>query len=140
MYDIEKEFWHKVACTGEIPPPRYGHSAHVFVSRMFIFGGRGAKGALYKDVYFLDLVEWKWSSVNALSKGPSGRLFHAAEQVGRKIVIHGGWDGTVAFDDMYIFNTDSFSWSTPKTSGFSPSARYGQVRITLIHSSLRLHY
>ena len=38
------------------------------------------------------------------------RFNHASELVGRKIVIHGGWDGSHTFDDFWIFNTDSFSW------------------------------
>ena len=38
------------------------------------------------------------------------RFFHAAEVVGRKIVIHGGWDGSQVFNDTWIFNTDTFVW------------------------------
>lgn len=60
-------------CAGEVPPPRYGHSAHIVGSRMFIFGGKGADGALFKDVYFLDLLEWIWVPVNTLSQGPAPR-------------------------------------------------------------------
>ena len=78
------------------------------------------------------------------------RFFHAAEVVGRKIVIHGGWDGAQVFNDTWIFNTDTFVWiqvnnpvrvslipcgqlfisqifEQPKTTGFGPSARYGHT-------------
>lgn len=55
------------------------------------------------------------------------RFFHAAEIVGRKIVIHGGWDGTEVFNDMWIFNTDSFVWMQPRISGFGPTPRYGHT-------------
>lgn len=54
-----------------------------------------------------------------------GRFYHASEVVGRKIVIHGGWDGEEVFGDLWIFNTDSFVWMTPRTAGFGPSPRYG---------------
>jgi host cell factor len=37
--------------------------------------------------------------------------------VGRKIVIHGGWNGSEVFNDLWIFNTDSFVWTQPKTAG-----------------------
>ena len=40
---------------------------------MFVFGGKGAGGAVYKDVVFLDLLEWIWIPVNTLSDGPCGR-------------------------------------------------------------------
>jgi host cell factor len=93
---------------------------------MFIFGGKGANGAMYNDVFFLDLVEWVWVPVSPLSVGPSPRFFHAAELVGRKIVVHGGWDGDLdCFNDLWIFNTDSFAWMQPRTSGFGPTPRYG---------------
>jgi len=94
---------------------------------MFIFGGKGVAGAMYNDVYFLDLVEWIWVPVATLSTGPVPRLFHSSTLVGRKLVIHGGWNGVTIFNDMWIFNTDSFGWMQPKTSGFAPSPRYGHT-------------
>ena len=45
------------------------------------------------------------------------RFFHASDVVGRKIVVHGGWDETNTYGDIWIFNTDSFTWMQPKTSG-----------------------
>jgi hypothetical protein len=125
LLDIKNCKWHKMTCSGQLPAPRYGHSACIIGSRMFIFGGRGENGALYKDVVFLDLIEWFWIPVSALADGPCGRLLHASEAVGRKIVIHGGWNGNEIFNDMWIFNTDSFTWMQPKTSGFGPTPRFG---------------
>jgi hypothetical protein len=29
------------------------------------------------------------------------------------------------YDDLWIFNTDSFAWIEPRTTGFAPSGRYG---------------
>ena len=126
ILDIEKLAWHKVACSGQLPAGRYGHSAHIVGSRMFVIGGKGANGAMYNDVFFLDLVEWVWVPVSPLSLGPTPRFFHASTLVGRKVVIHGGWDGDQeCFSDLWIFNTDSFSWMQPRTSGFGPTPRYG---------------
>jgi hypothetical protein len=92
---------------------------------MFIFGGKGPRDIVYKDVYFLDLIEWVWVPVNTISNAPSPRFMHASEVVGRKIVVHGGRDNDVLFDDLWIFNTDSFVWMQPRTAGFGPSPRYG---------------
>eukprot|EP01041_Mallomonas_annulata_P013604 gene13604-28896_t len=127
LFDIENVAWHNMTCSGEIPSPRYGHSAQIVGSRMFIFGGKGPNGILYKDICFLDLVEWIWVPVSTLSLGPSARMNHASELVGRKIVVHGGWDGNDVFNDFWIFNTDSFAWMQPKMSGFAPSARFGHT-------------
>jgi hypothetical protein len=72
--DIEKLMWHKVTCNGEVPGPRYGHCTHILGSRMFIFGGKGPKDTVYKDVYFLDMLEWVWVPVNTISNSPPPRF------------------------------------------------------------------
>lgn len=53
------------------------------------------------------------------------RFWHASEMVGRKLVVQGGWNGSDVFNDLWIFNTDSFAWIQPRTAGFAPSPRYG---------------
>lgn len=117
--------WHKVTCGGELPAPRYGHSAELVGSRMFLFGGMGENGPL-RDIQFLDLIEWAWVTVSSTSVGPSPRLNHASLLVGRKIVVHGGWDGVRrCFNDLWVFDTDSFTWLNPRTAGLAPVPRYG---------------
>mmetsp|Transcript_7680 Transcript_7680/g.8384 ORF Transcript_7680/g.8384 Transcript_7680/m.8384 type:complete len:356 (-) Transcript_7680:842-1909(-) len=127
LLDNEKLIWHKIPCTGEVPGPRYGHSCHLLGSRMFIFGGKGPRDVVYKDVYFLDLIEWVWVPVNTISNAPAPRFMHASELVGRKIVVHGGRDNEEVFNDLWIFNTDSFVWMQPRSAGFGPTPRYGHT-------------
>jgi N-acetylneuraminic acid mutarotase len=71
-------------------------------------------------------IPWHQLSVFVMFLFPF-RFFHAAELVGRKIVIHGGWDGSEVFSDLWIFNTDSFVWMQPRSAGFGASARYGHT-------------
>lgn len=127
VLDVGKLAWHSVVCSGQIPPARYGHSAKIVGSRMFVFGGKGKNDKVFNDMYFLDLIEWIWVPVSSISARPNPRFNHACELVGRKIVIHGGWNGHECFDDFWIFNTDSFGWMLPKLSGFAPSARFGHT-------------
>ena len=58
VLDWETSTWHDVRCAGDIPPARYAHSAVLVGRRMFVFGGRGDNGTLFKDMYLLDLDEW----------------------------------------------------------------------------------
>lgn len=88
LLDVNKLMWHKVVCTGEIPGPRYGHSCHLIGSRMFIFGGKGPKDLVYKDVYFLDLIEWVWVPVNSISGGPSARCVSFVDVVSSYHIIN----------------------------------------------------
>lgn len=127
VLNIENLEWKKVNCDGEVPPPRYGHTAHLVGSRMFIFGGKGPNGVVYRDTYYLDIETWVWVLVSPSSTSPNARFFHASELVGKKIVVHGGWDGNEVFDDLWVFNTDLFSWMKPRTAGFGPTSRYGHT-------------
>ena len=96
-------------------------------SRMFLFGGKGESGVM-RDIHFLDLVEWTWVPVSATSAGPSPRMNMASLLVGRKIVVHGGWDGTKkCVNDLWVFDTDAFTWLNPRTAGLPPVARYGHA-------------
>ncbi|CAM9498715.1 unnamed protein product, partial [Phaeothamnion confervicola] len=129
VLDLESNVWHSVLCRGEPPEPRYGHACQLVGSRMFVLGGKGPKGKLYRDVYILDMAGgWTWVLVSATSVGPSPRLGSASVLVGRKIVIHGGWDGHGnCCADLWVFDTDSFAWLKPRTAGFPPGPRYGHT-------------
>ena len=98
---------------------------------MFVFGGRGLSGEIYRDVYFLDLTDMSWNLVTPISSGPAARMFHASVLVGRKLVIHGGWDGeAVCMDDIWIFDTETCAWMRPQTAGFAPTARFVVIHLT----------
>mmetsp|Transcript_108514 Transcript_108514/g.315589 ORF Transcript_108514/g.315589 Transcript_108514/m.315589 type:complete len:339 (-) Transcript_108514:616-1632(-) len=127
VFDAESSTWHLVNCRGELPAPRYGHTVELVGSRMFLFGGKG-EGGVMRDIHFLDLVEWTWVPVSATSAGPSPRMNMASLLVGRKIVVHGGWDGTKkCVNDLWVFDTDAFTWLNPRTAGLPPVARYGHA-------------
>lgn len=48
--------------------------------------------------------------------------------MGRKIVVHGGWDGRLrCMGDLWVFNSDTFTWLQPQTRGLPPTPRYGHA-------------
>lgn len=64
------------------------------------------------------------SHPSALARVRECRLNHATLLVGRKIVIHGGWDGSSStMNDLWVFDTDSFAWLQPRVGGLAPSPR-----------------
>ena len=60
------------------------------------------------------------------------RFFHASEVVGRKIVVHGGWNETDTLGDIWIFNTDSFTWMQPRTSGTTVKHLLGGLGVIIV--------
>lgn len=51
--------WKRKNCKGTPPLGRYGHTALIHEGKMLIFGGRGEKGAYYRDTMSLDLKKKK---------------------------------------------------------------------------------
>ncbi|KAG5184193.1 hypothetical protein JKP88DRAFT_255581 [Tribonema minus] len=126
LVDAEKLSWQPVQCSGTPPEPRYSHCCQLVGSRMFVIGGKGRGSKLFRDVWFLDLLSWTWYPVHPTTIGPTARFGHASTLVGRKIVVHGGWNGSdTCYGDLWVFNTESFSWLQPKTGGIAPCARFG---------------
>lgn len=53
IFDTESRQWQEMECTGETPPPRSYHTAHMVDSCMFVVGGR-MQDVEDSDVYMLD--------------------------------------------------------------------------------------
>ncbi|CEG43878.1 Kelch repeat-containing proteins [Plasmopara halstedii] len=118
----------------ELPAPRYGHSAILLNEdkRMFIFGGRGVEGEAFRDIYFFDLKALAWMQVQWTTDSPAGRYGHAVASVDKeKMFIFGGWDGKKSMNDMWSFNSKSFTWRRPKCSGQPPTPRHNLSMIDL---------
>mmetsp|Transcript_62429 Transcript_62429/g.135294 ORF Transcript_62429/g.135294 Transcript_62429/m.135294 type:complete len:173 (+) Transcript_62429:390-908(+) len=73
------------------------------------------------------------------SGSPSGRYGHTANLVdSKKMFVFGGRDNKKFFQDLYVLDLELMSWTQPKTSGPSPSAR-AQHASLLVGSNLLVH-
>jgi len=60
-------------------------------ARVITFGGKGAKGKLFRDLNALDPLTMTWYQGPAQGGCPSGRFGHSADLVdGTKMMIFGG--------------------------------------------------
>ncbi|CAG8666797.1 19843_t:CDS:2 [Dentiscutata erythropus] len=48
---------------------------------------------------------------------------HSSTLVDKRLFIFGGGDGPEYFNDLYVFDTDTLTWTKPKTTGNIPSRR-----------------
>jgi len=77
--------------SGQIPPPRDGHSACVIGDNMFIYGGYvESQHRFCSDVYNLNLKTMKWRIMEARGESPRYRDFHTSTAIGDKIFVFGG--------------------------------------------------
>ncbi|OQR88806.1 hypothetical protein THRCLA_10088 [Thraustotheca clavata] len=140
VLDLETSTWSQIKCEGKSPAPRYNHSATLVGSKMFIFGGKGDKGKVFRDMHYLDLENWHWFVVNWTTESPSERFGHADLAVGTKLVISGGWDGqSKTFKDLWVFDTETFAWIKPKVGGNPPTARHGHKMCLLDNGHIVLY-
>jgi len=61
-FDLIKKLWMKVNCVGSIPTPRADHSAVIYGSTMWVFGGASNTGYL-NDLYSFNIETVKQSNI-----------------------------------------------------------------------------
>ena len=71
--------WEKLEASGEVPGPRYGHSATYLLSKNKIvyFGGQD-QTAQFNDVGMLDIASMAWSTPTVKGTPPIVRMKHTA--------------------------------------------------------------
>ncbi|GAW82424.1 protein phosphatase containing kelch-like domains [Plasmodium gonderi] len=123
---------------GDIPAPRFGHTAtYLGNNKVAIFGGAIGDAGKYNitdDIYIYDLSQNKWKKLST-ENTPSARAAHAAACVDeQQLVIYGGatGGGSLSLDDLYILDLrkeQRYSWMTVPTKGVTPGRRYGHVMV-----------
>ncbi|KAL8056978.1 hypothetical protein ABFX02_04G153600 [Erythranthe guttata] len=110
ILDADTLVWCKLNTTGQLMPPRGGHTTIAFGNKLFVFGGFSDEQSLYDDVYMLDIETGAWTKILANGEGPSGRFSMAGEsldpEMGGVLVFIGGCNKNLeALDDIYYLHT-----------------------------------
>ncbi|CRG94858.1 protein phosphatase containing kelch-like domains, putative [Plasmodium gallinaceum] len=123
---------------GDIPAPRFGHTAtYLGNNKVAIFGGAVGDAGKYNitdDIYIYDLTQNKWKKL-LTENTPTARAAHAAACVDeQQLVIYGGatGGGSLSLDDLYILDLrrePRYSWMIVPTKGVTPGRRYGHVMV-----------
>ncbi|XP_061720861.1 kelch domain-containing protein 4 [Cydia pomonella] len=139
FFNPSSNTWRRVKAPGA-PPPRSGHQAVATPANkgeLWVFGGEFTSLSEtqfyhYKDLWCYSLAENKWEKVVA-ANGPSARSGHRMVQLGRRLVVFGGYtdDGRECryFDDVYSFCLDTRAWTKLAPSGRGPSPRSACVMV-----------
>ncbi|KAK7265876.1 hypothetical protein RJT34_33501 [Clitoria ternatea] len=110
ILDTDTLIWRELNTSGQLLPPRAGHSTVSFGKNLFVFGGFTDAQNLYDDLYMLDIDTGVWTNVTTTSNGPSARFSVAGDCLdpfkGGVLVFIGGCNKSLeALDDMYYLHT-----------------------------------
>merc|ERR1719476_1258966 len=97
---MDNREWIEIPTTDNVPMGRFGHSAVVYHSEMFIFGGVDKRQARFADLCEFNYDSRSWARVKTFGDPPSARTFHRAVMYGGAMYILGGFDGARR-NDMY---------------------------------------
>lgn len=143
FYNIKKNEWHKVTAPGA-PPPRSSHQAVMLKQgggQLWIFGGEFSNRTQsqfyhFKDLWMYSLKEKKWDKIKCVG-GPSARSGHRMVAYKKMLVLFGGFNDNTRdykyFNDVYIFNLETYSWSKIDVSGKAPAPRSGCIMVSTPH-------
>ncbi|KAF8499838.1 hypothetical protein F5888DRAFT_1802298 [Russula emetica] len=121
--------------TGDVPSPRYGHSAVLSSTILLIWGGVKSfndqikqNQALDDSLYLLNLgtshllmsISREWTRIVVNGPGPGGRCFHTMTLVGSKLVVFGGRTAKGRLNDIWALDLDCLN-SNPFWESYEPT-------------------
>uniref|UniRef100_A0A0K8TG65 Kelch domain-containing protein 3 n=1 Tax=Lygus hesperus TaxID=30085 RepID=A0A0K8TG65_LYGHE len=119
-------------------PKRVNHAAAAVGETIYTFGGYctgdlsmyHSKGLI--DVHALSIHHLVWREIprpaqdsEQYSLAPFQRYGHTAVAYGKNIYIWGGRNDEFACNQLFVFNTETWLWSAPQTTGVIPCSRDG---------------
>ncbi|KAL9968447.1 hypothetical protein ACROYT_G026824 [Oculina patagonica] len=144
-YEVKKSYKYSILnCQGDIPQPRWRHSATLFVfpdgsENILVFGGRTSTCLALGDCYLLDIKSRTWSKVFLSGDAAVSRHSHTACAWNNHVVLAGGLDASLhALDTVQIIDMQMNSM-TLRTLQIEPPLppRYSHTA-HVIHDSLIL--
>lgn len=104
-------------------PSLAGHSLTHVNNKLYIFGGRTSFFSYSGSMYEYNLDTKTLKAVNATADAthgfPKARQSHTATLLndGKTILIFAGNDGQTSLNDIWLFDTESKSWTFKSVSG-----------------------
>jgi hypothetical protein len=135
-------------CNGAVPAARWGHSAVLYGSQWFVYGGATFDGSPVDlaDVAVLDMMSapaLTWTQPASVLNPPPSRHSHAAIAYGNLMIVYGGYSIAAgdSLKDLWVMPMDgpsAFIWSEIAPSGGIPTPLYGH-RAVLVDSLIVMY-
>ncbi|XP_058642870.1 uncharacterized protein si:dkey-3d4.3 isoform X3 [Onychostoma macrolepis] len=116
VFDTVKECWINWKTEGETlqevtPANRKGHSAVIFGSSMYVYGGYIDIRGSTKEFWKFDFDSRVWSLLSSVEGGPGPRHGHSAMTYQDSMYLYGGLQGLREQKDLWSWSPASQTWS-----------------------------
>uniref|UniRef100_H3AJA2 Zmp:0000001301 n=1 Tax=Latimeria chalumnae TaxID=7897 RepID=H3AJA2_LATCH len=124
--------WEPIPQQGQIPSPRTEQTFCVVKGKLYLFGGSASPNAeeCIPGVFCFDIGSLMWQKLITTGIAPQ-TLKHSSAVIGDNIYVFGGIRNGKVFDDLYVFNTISLTWTPVKTTGSIPAARFDHISVAV---------
>jgi len=107
--------WTKIEPKGPAPHPRCSHTAVVSSgdNAFYVFGGYGGKVENYLcDLWRFNFATEEWENISAPGTKPVCRSRMKMLEWNGELYTFGGWDKQQHFNDFFVFDTRTQTWSS----------------------------
>ncbi|RIA92193.1 hypothetical protein C1645_820989 [Glomus cerebriforme] len=127
VLNTDTKQWYKPPIQGNPDVGRFGHSASVIGSKMYIFGGQ-SNGYYLNDLVAFDLQSLnygvaQWEFISPLNDPPTGRSGQTICAYNDKLYVFGGTDGEKYYNDTWYYDIQTNTWGELSCIGYIPSPR-----------------
>ncbi|KAJ0680400.1 putative transcription factor WD40-like family [Helianthus annuus] len=132
ILNTETMVWKRVATTGIPPSKRNSHTCVSWSNKIIVIGGEDTQNYYLSDVQMLDTDTLTWTKLVTNGELLPPRAGHTTIALGKNLFVFGGFtDAEDLFDDLYMFDLETFKWTKVMTVGVGPSARFSMAGSTL---------
>ncbi|XP_793170.5 uncharacterized protein LOC588391 [Strongylocentrotus purpuratus] len=143
ILDLGTMKWSLVEAAG-VAPTRAYHSATFFRKELYVFGGvypnpDPQPDGCSNDVVIFNPESESWYKPVTMGTKPKARSGHSATLLGDQLVIFGGWDAPVCYNDLHVLDLCLMEFTSPKMMGTPPSPRSWHASIALPGNKVLIH-
>lgn len=143
ILDLNTWKWSLIEAVG-IAPTRAYHSATFFRNELYIFGGvypnpDPQPDGCSNDVFIFNPESESWYQPVTMGTKPKPRSGHSATLLGDRLVLFGGWDAPVCYNDLHVLDLCLMEFTSPTVTGNPPSPRSWHASIALPGNRVLIH-
>ncbi|XP_065060836.1 F-box only protein 42-like [Rhopilema esculentum] len=135
QFDLVKKSWQRITVNrGYMPAPRECASMVAYDGKLVIFGGWCSPRStevtgvpkFFNDAAIVDIGQRSCQEIKVLDRQvPGTRAGHGACVLKDKMVVFGGAQRILRYDDVWFLDMSSLLWYCPSINGEKPNGRFG---------------